>query len=215
MARHSRIEAERTRQRVLDAAITVFARQGVSASTLQDIADEAGVTRGAIYGHFRDKDDLLQTILDQHALPLERRLAPELGLETGWRRLGQALEELLADGKARRLCEILLHKSERVDSNGPTQARLRQLKTRFQRQLMDLLGRNAKTGELPARLDVAAASGMLCACVGGLVFEGLQNPPGRAPVATLLDGLLQVLRHPPASLLTDSAGLLDLRHTGT
>ncbi|RME96025.1 MAG: TetR family transcriptional regulator, partial [Alphaproteobacteria bacterium] len=58
MARKTREEAEKTRQHILDAAFTLFARQGFSRTTLQQIAAAAGVTRGAVYWHFKDKVDL-------------------------------------------------------------------------------------------------------------------------------------------------------------
>jgi TetR/AcrR family transcriptional regulator len=51
------------RQAILEAAVRIFARSGVSAATLDDIAAEAGVTRGALLWHFHTKDDLLMAII--------------------------------------------------------------------------------------------------------------------------------------------------------
>lgn len=62
MARKTKEEAEKTKSRIMDAALDVFYRQGLTRSTLHDIAAEAGVTRGAIYWHFKDKMDLLKKI---------------------------------------------------------------------------------------------------------------------------------------------------------
>src|SRR3954464_2176363 len=50
---------ERTRDALLDAAIEVFARRGFHGASLDEIAETAGFTRGAIYKHFADKDELL------------------------------------------------------------------------------------------------------------------------------------------------------------
>lgn len=52
-----------TRQVILEAALRVFARAGVSAATLEDIAAEAGVSRGALSWHFHSKDDLVAGIV--------------------------------------------------------------------------------------------------------------------------------------------------------
>jgi len=49
MARKTKEEAEKTRQLLLDCALTVFLRKGYSATTLNDIAEEANLTRGAVY----------------------------------------------------------------------------------------------------------------------------------------------------------------------
>ena len=56
-------EARRTREALLDAALSVFAERGVQASTLADVASRAGVTRGAVYHHFANKDSVLRAVL--------------------------------------------------------------------------------------------------------------------------------------------------------
>jgi TetR/AcrR family transcriptional regulator len=53
------------RRAIIDAAIRQFARSGIAATTLDDIAVEAGVTRGALNWHFHSKDDLLTAIIKQ------------------------------------------------------------------------------------------------------------------------------------------------------
>ena len=58
MVRRTKAEAEATRQALLDAAERLFEARGVSRTSLQDIASAAGLTRGAVYWHFRDKADL-------------------------------------------------------------------------------------------------------------------------------------------------------------
>ncbi|MDP9332811.1 MAG: TetR/AcrR family transcriptional regulator [Actinomycetota bacterium] len=53
---------ERTREALLDAATTVFAQRGFHGASLDEIAETAGYTRGAIYKHFADKEDLLLAV---------------------------------------------------------------------------------------------------------------------------------------------------------
>lgn len=55
-----------TREAILEAAVNIFARSGVSAATLEDIATEAGVTRGALCWHFHSKDNLLEAIVQRY-----------------------------------------------------------------------------------------------------------------------------------------------------
>ena len=55
-----------TRLAILEAAVRIFSRSGVSAATLEDIAAEAGVTRGALCWHFHSKDDLLTEIIQHY-----------------------------------------------------------------------------------------------------------------------------------------------------
>jgi AcrR family transcriptional regulator len=55
-----------TRRRIIDAATTVFAREGITATSLNDIAAEAGLTKGAVYSNFTGRDDLVLTIMEEH-----------------------------------------------------------------------------------------------------------------------------------------------------
>lgn len=63
MARKTWAEAQITRQRILEAASTVFLEQGFEGSSLQRVADAAGLTRGAIYWHFANKKQLLHALM--------------------------------------------------------------------------------------------------------------------------------------------------------
>lgn len=56
-----------TRQRVLDAAFEVFSRQGIAASSVNDVAAAAGLTKGAVYSSFAGKDELVLALMEEHA----------------------------------------------------------------------------------------------------------------------------------------------------
>ncbi len=80
---------ERTRQRLLAEAQRLFRERGYAATSLEQIAEAAEVTKGAIYGHFASKEDLLLTaieadrdttpdyvtMLNDRSRPLRERLA--------------------------------------------------------------------------------------------------------------------------------------------
>ena len=63
MARRTKEEAAITREQLLDAAERVFRERGVAGSSLAEVASAAGVTRGAVYWHFRDKADLFAAMI--------------------------------------------------------------------------------------------------------------------------------------------------------
>jgi TetR/AcrR family transcriptional regulator, acrAB operon repressor len=75
MARKTKEEAQETRNAILDAAERVFQERGVSHTSLSGIAIAAGVTRGAVYWHFRNKADLYEAIFKRVFDPLEARVA--------------------------------------------------------------------------------------------------------------------------------------------
>ena len=64
-----------TRLLILDAAISVFGEGGIAASSLNDVAAAAGLTKGAVYSSFASKDDLVLALMEHHAA---QRLAASL-----------------------------------------------------------------------------------------------------------------------------------------
>ena len=67
--------AEEKRQRILDAAVRVFARRGFHTSRVGDIAEEAGVAHGLLYHYFSSKDEVLETIFRENWGQLLERFA--------------------------------------------------------------------------------------------------------------------------------------------
>src|SRR5438132_5901937 len=110
-----------TRLAVIEAAVRIFARSGVPAATLDDIAAEAGVTRGALCWHFHNKDDLLAGIIKHygpHSMlrPVVEQIEQDLqnGVqlddETLFRRLAGAFYDgFTAQGDYARLAILLVN----------------------------------------------------------------------------------------------------------
>jgi len=78
MARKTKEEARETREAILDAAIHVFFENGVSLSSLNEIAQRAGVTRGAVYWHFKNKRDIFDALHERLHQSFIDQLAPRL-----------------------------------------------------------------------------------------------------------------------------------------
>lgn len=78
MARKTKEEAERTYYLLLDAAMDEFIERGVAQTTLLQIATRAGLTRGAVYWHFKNKDELIMALWDYVAGEYLRQFRHEL-----------------------------------------------------------------------------------------------------------------------------------------
>ena len=78
---------ERTRAALVDAAARVYARRGFAGATLDEVAAEAGFTKGAVYAHFGNKEQLLLAVLEDY---FERDVAEQRALfdrdRTTWER---------------------------------------------------------------------------------------------------------------------------------
>ncbi len=72
MPRLTSARANAQRERIIDAALTCFAREGFHAATMQDIVAQSGLSPGAIYGYFKGKTEMVMAIAsERHAM--ERR----------------------------------------------------------------------------------------------------------------------------------------------
>ncbi len=182
MVRRTKEEALETRSHILDTAEHVFSEKGVSRTSLGDIADAAGVTRGAIYWHFKNKADLYQAMVDRVVLPMEEmvRAAADESAEDPLMRVRAAciyvLKKTAEDQQVRRIFEVAFFKCE-IDEE------MRQVPGQQMECRMQCIGmfekafRNAiRRGQLPRSLDVRRAIIGLMAFVDGLLFSWLFKP---------------------------------------
>lgn len=201
MVRKTKEEAQETRHRILDAAEQVFQRQGVSRTSLADIADEAGVTRGAIYWHFKNKADLYDAMIKRVLDPEEARCS--VGMMTDSDPLGfirnlavDFLRRITLDPHYQRVFEIAWHKCEYVDEMAVIRDSHMECGRRFIALLEDAMRRAQAMGQLPASACPRQAAVGLIALLDGLVVNWTLEPalfplaeyaPG--VVATYLAGL--------------------------
>ncbi|MBN1997956.1 TetR family transcriptional regulator [candidate division KSB1 bacterium] len=68
--RRTREDSEATHQQLLKAGLRIFSEKGYAAARLSDVAYAAGVTRGAIYWHFKNKKDLFLALFRKNVDPL-------------------------------------------------------------------------------------------------------------------------------------------------
>ena len=120
MARKTKQQAQETRQHILDVALRMFSQQGVSSTSLAEIAKAAGVTRGAIYWHFKNKSDLFSEIwelakpnIDELETEYQAKF-PDDPLSVLREILIYVLETTVTEERRRLLMEIIFHKCEFV-----------------------------------------------------------------------------------------------------
>ncbi len=80
-------DSRSTREKIIQAALEVFADKGLHGATVVEIAKAAGITGGALYRYFDSKEEIFQAVVDVHsttiqALDMVRELMPELEPKT-------------------------------------------------------------------------------------------------------------------------------------
>ena len=133
MARKTKQQAQETRQHILDVALRMFSQQGVSSTSLAEIAKAAGVTRGAIYWHFKNKSDLFSEIwelakpnIDELETEYQAKF-PDDPLSVLREILIYVLETTVTEERRRLLLEIIFHKCEFVGEMASVQLAQRHL----------------------------------------------------------------------------------------
>jgi TetR/AcrR family acrAB operon transcriptional repressor len=207
MARSTKEEALETRNRILDAAENVFHENGVSRTSLADVAHAANVTRGAIYWHFKNKSDLFDAMCERVHLPMEAMVeAGKDGNESD--PLGQlratcifVLKEAVHNPHSRKVFDILFHKCEFVDPTDPISVRQRECFLEGTANIERILRNAIARGQLPQDLDVPIAGVTLHATVDGLLNNWLFAPDSfdlANNTEKLIDACIDTLRYAPS-----------------
>ena len=205
MARRTKEEAAATRDSILDAAEKLFVQQGVSRTTLQHIATEAGVTRGAIYWHFDDKGALFNAMMERATLPLEAELQvldqseSDDPLNDLRDYLMSVLRRTVEDPQARRVFEICTLKVEFVDDDEDMKA----VRQRRQDNLNNRMARAERRiklaedkGQISYKGNAATAALAMFALIDGLIRNWMFDPEsfdllemGRCVIDPYMQGL--------------------------
>lgn len=203
MARRTKEEALETRDRILDTAERVFQKQGVARTSLADVADAAGVTRGAIYWHFKNKADLFEAMMERVSLPMEEMVAraDDEKLDDPLAYVRQCaltvLERVTADPQSRRVAEISRYKVEYADEMASLRARHIECRTECLGRIERGLRNAAKKGQLARDVDTRLAAVGLHALVDGLITNWVLDTkylPLSKSAGPLIDGYLDGLK---------------------
>ncbi|MEX0619872.1 MAG: TetR family transcriptional regulator [Pseudohongiellaceae bacterium] len=182
MAKRTKAEAQVTRENILAAAADVFDAKGVAGASLAQIADQASVTRGAIYWHFRNKMEIFAALQEQmHQSIIEIVLAD---LENDHPRPLQQLQELCVklltdletDSQKRKTISIFFLK---CDYSGKMEVFLRRQQDNKQKNIElfeRYLDRAKRKGHLRPEADSRVLTLSLLFYLTGTVYEYLRGP---------------------------------------
>ena len=101
---------EETVAKILDVSMRLFTEQGYEHTTIQDIVDALGMSKGAIYHHFKSKEDILDRINDRYYENLEWFSDPaKLPGRNGLEKLRHAFRHFLTDPAKREVDRLAIH----------------------------------------------------------------------------------------------------------
>lgn len=177
-----------TRSRLLDAAIRVVARAGSGRATLDDIATEAGMTKGAVYWHFDSKHALLLAVLDELA---RRRRAGVPAVVEG-QDTASALASLLRSAVADDDWARILFDFAATGSEVAIRERLVGVLSEGERAFADAVRTLQQQGRVVAQHDPDDVAAVLQALSSGLRLARLVDPDRASGLVDAIVRLVEV-----------------------
>jgi len=183
MPRVSQQHEQEVRDRIVRAAISVFAERGFHRATMQDIVRASGLSVGAIYTYFRSKSDLIlagcDLITDQELGELRDRLASVSGYrERIATAVGFWFDNIAVEQSDRGSGFLILQAWAEAD----TDPAIRDMLLRRRRETVTavalVLQEGVMRGELPSWLDVPSVGHALAALLDGVLIEASEDGAG-------------------------------------
>jgi TetR/AcrR family transcriptional repressor of bet genes len=184
-------KSEASRQQVLDAAVVTLAERGFAQTSVQDIADAAKLSKGAVHYHFESKDDLIQCVLSQCCEHLSARAkaaweAPGSPTE----RVRRAVEEMWSARKERtpefKVISDLMAQAVHDES---LRAPVAQMFQRNREQLVEAGLRGLLALGIKPKVSEAVIPRLLLAALDGLALHAVFDPMEPAEEAETLRAL--------------------------
>ncbi|AJQ98282.1 TetR family transcriptional regulator [Hafnia paralvei] len=202
MARKTKEDAFITRQRIINVAISEFSTQGFASTSLADIASAAGVTRGAIYWHFKNKEELFNEIWQQSArysLYVSEKIHSENKdnpLKALQETLTYILRAAVSDPQQKSLMKIMFHKCEFTKEMTP-RSEIRRMVYFEEERLSNTLKRCVTLNQLPSKLNIEQSVIIIRAYMSGLIENWLlcsENYDLNSNASGLVDNLITLLK---------------------
>lgn len=176
---------------MLDAAIRVLAKQGIANTSVQDIADAAGLSKGAVHYHFDSKEELLERVLDRCCEVVEARIRAVFAQDgPPLERIHRALTEMWAvrrDGVREMRVLTELHVLSR--QNGRIRKACGEALQRACRQMIDAGLEHLVAMGLKPKVSVEVIPRLILATLDGLALQQEIDPVSREVEAETLRAL--------------------------
>ncbi len=180
MARRTKEDALETRANLLDAAERLFLTQGVSNTSLAQIASASGATRGAIYWHFKDKADLFNAMMDRVTLPFETAvedlLAQPDALQAMRDHALETMDHISKDAQLQRVLTVAMMMVELVPEHSTIRVRLEESSNRFTARITQAIRQRATQDSSSLHSSPEQIAIAFHSLVFGLMHQWLLTP---------------------------------------
>ena len=203
-ARLSREEKKQaTRNRLIEAAAEVISRKGFAATSVDEVAEHAGLTKGAVYSNFASKEELFLAVIDRH---VSQRTESIAGVVDAGRSIGEQLAQggqifTAALAEDRKWFLLGLEFSIYAARNPDVTPTLGRGYRRMRTQVAELIQRRADDQGRTLPVPADQLSRAIFALSNGIALEKLGDPDGVTSelFGEILGLILQTLTDPEAT----------------
>lgn len=180
--RKTKIEALKTKEYLMMAALETFYKKGVARASLNEIAQTAGVTRGALYWHFKNKEDLFDGLFQRISDDIENCLVQDLETtnKDSWLNFRLTLlkffERLENNNLHNKFYNILFLKCEHTEQNEAIISLVNKYRTLWNQKLNAILTECVAQQALDENLDTGFAAVFVKCSIDGLIQQWLAAP---------------------------------------
>src|SRR5262245_16257259 len=186
--------ADPPRKQMLAAAIDCFARHGYQGTSIDRIAREVGVTKGALYYHFRDKEELLFAAVTERVGEFERKVLRDVepardGLSTLRRVVDACFFHATVSNHRRFIITLMV---EALDTNPRLSEEFRRILRGMRFYLAEVVRRGQREGSIRSDVDAEAVAATIAGGIMGAEIQHYQYPE-RIDLRAVLDTLVEQL----------------------
>jgi len=194
-------DPEGTRARLVEVAFHEIHAHGYAGASLDRILAGAGVTKGALYHHFKSKADLLHAVIDERIAPMvvERWLEPLSGSDDPIRTLAESTRAIMAEATPEDLqcgCPLNNLTQELSGADEDFRKHLNRVADEWRAGIQAAFERGQRAGNVREDVDATALAGLVFATYQGLIGSvktSHDRPAVMAGLAIFMD-LLEGLR---------------------
>ena len=192
-------KAERTRQFIIEKTAPIFNKKGYAATSLSDMTDATGLTKGSIYGNFTDKDDVALACFDHNYQVVRDTIRKEMERRPSYRdKLRVYTDVYGGSGKLSLVpggCPILNTAVESADTHPALKAKAAEAIVRWKETISRLIEAGKARKEFKPTTDAEQAALAIIALLEGMIMirRTVGQPGYGKPLITAVENIIDAL----------------------
>jgi len=168
-------KAERTKEFIIQKTAPIFNKKGYAGTSLSDMTEATGLTKGSIYGNFADKDEVALAAFTYNSSLMAAAVRTEMAKRSSYRDKLMVYVELYGNFTAQNSsldggCPILNTLTEADDTHPQLKARAVEALMSWRERLTALIGEGINAGEFRSGIDAEETAVTMIALLEGIVL---------------------------------------------